>query len=79
MVLCRTTHNTDAYLVVDLLHLGRTARVAGHDIANLIDAWLNELDIRTTLSQELARAAPAGDWTTTHALGEDLSVAVSVG
>lgn len=76
MKLWRTTHNTNAYVVVDLLHQGRAAKVAGPDIASVVDTWLSELDIRTSLSQELARCACAGDWPTVHALGERLSVAV---
>jgi hypothetical protein len=74
--LWRTTHDTNAYVVVDLLHQGRAATVAGPDIARIVDAWLSELDIRTPLSQELARSACAGDWPRAHALGEHLSVAV---
>ena len=72
----RITHNTNAYVVVDLLHRGRAATVAGPDIASIVDTWLSELGIQTSLSHELARAARAGDWPTAHALGECLSVAV---
>src|SRR6476660_4825193 len=36
------------YLVSDRLHAGRTVRVAVHEIASTVSAWLAELGVRGT-------------------------------
>jgi hypothetical protein len=46
-------HSGPAYIVIDLLHGGRSATVAGPDIARTVDAWMSELGIRTRLSQRV--------------------------
>ena len=66
------------YRVTDRLHGGRTVRVAGHDIAPIVSAWLAELDVHSPLVEELAKAACSGDWAAAYAVGAQLSVDVTV-
>ncbi|OBB65316.1 hypothetical protein [Mycobacterium sp. 852014-50255_SCH5639931] len=66
------------YRVTDRLHGGRTVRVPGHEIAPIVTAWLAELGAHSPLVDELARAACLGDWSVAYAIGDRLSVDVSV-
>lgn len=66
------------YHVTDRLHDGRTADVPGHQIAATVAAWLAELGVESPLVDDLARAAQAGDWPAVHAVGENLSVEVTL-
>jgi hypothetical protein len=66
------------YQVTDRLHTGRTVHVAGHEIASTISAWLAELGVRSPLAEDLAHAVHAGDWPAAHAIGEHLSVDVTI-
>lgn len=66
------------YHVTDRLHAGRTADVPGHQIASTVSAWLAELGVESPLVDELARAAQAGDWPAVYAVGEHLSVDVTL-
>jgi hypothetical protein len=52
--------------------------VPGNEIAATVSAWLAELGAHSPLVEDLARAAHAGDWHTTHVIGEYLSVDVTV-
>ena len=66
------------YYVTDRLHDGRTATVPGCEIAATVSAWLAELGAHSPLVEDLARAACVGDWITACAVGNQLSVDVSV-
>ena len=66
------------YRVTDRLHQGRTVAVPGHEIAPTVSAWLAELGVESPLAEELARAACAGDWPGAYAVGEHLSVEVTL-
>jgi hypothetical protein len=74
----RATPTKTIYRVSDRLHDGRTVHVQGHEIAPTVSAWLAELGARSPLVDELAQAAHAGDWPTACAIGEYLSVDVTV-
>lgn len=66
------------YSVTDRLHNGRTVRVPGHEIASTVAAWLAELGAQSPLVEDFARAACAGDWAVVCAVGDQLSVDVTV-
>jgi hypothetical protein len=74
----RTTRTRAMYLVSDRLHEGRTVHVPGHEIATTVSAWLAELGAHSPLVEDLARAVDASDWPAAHAIGEYLSVDVTV-
>lgn len=69
---------TTIYYVTDRLHDGRAVQVPGHQIASIVSAWLAELGADSPLVEDLARAARVGDWASACAVGNQLSVAVSV-
>jgi hypothetical protein len=66
------------YCVTDRLHNGRTVQVPGHEIAPPVSAWLAELGARSPPVEGLARAACVGDWAAAYAVGDQLSVDVTV-
>lgn len=66
------------YCVTDRLHGGRTVRVPGHQIATIVSAWLAELGAHSPLVEDLARAACLGDWAAANAVGDKLSVDVTI-
>jgi hypothetical protein len=66
------------YYVTDRLHNGRTVQVPGHEIAPVVSAWLAELGAHSPLVDDLARAARVGDWAAAYAVGDQLSVDVTV-
>jgi hypothetical protein len=66
------------YRVSDRLHETRTVHVPGYAIATTVSAWLEELGAHSPLAEDLVRAVDAGDWPAAHAIGECLSVDVSV-
>ena len=66
------------YYVTDRLHKGRTVQVPGHEIAPIVSAWLAELGAHSPLVEDLARAACVGDWAAARAVGDRLSVDVTV-
>jgi hypothetical protein len=74
----RGARTSTIYRVTDRLHDGRTVTVPSHEIATTVSAWLAELGAHSPLVDDLARAAHAGDWPATHALGEFLSVDVTM-
>jgi hypothetical protein len=74
----RAARTRRIYQVIDRLHEGRSVHVPGHDIAITVSAWLAELGVHTPLVEDLARAVDAGDWPAACAIGEYLSVDVSV-
>jgi hypothetical protein len=74
----RATRSTAIYRVSDRLHDGRTVHVPGPQIATTVSAWLAELGAHSPLVEDLARAVHTGDWPAAHAIGEYLSVDVTV-
>jgi len=74
----RAARTRTIYQVSDRLHAGRTVHVPGHEIATTVSAWLAELGAHSPLVEDLARAVGAGDWPAARAVGEYLSVDVSV-
>ena len=66
------------YCVTDRLHNRRTVQVPGHEIAPIVSAWLAEVGAHSPLVEDLARAACVGDWAAACAVGNQLSVDVSV-
>jgi hypothetical protein len=66
------------YRVTDRLHDRRTVEVPCDDIVNTVSAWLAELGAHSSLAEDLARAVCAGDWPTAYAIGDRLSVDVTV-
>jgi len=66
------------YQIADRLHEQRTVRVASDAIAPTVSAWLAELGVQSPLAEELAQAVRSGDWPAVYALGEHLSVDVTL-
>jgi hypothetical protein len=66
------------YRVTDRLHEGRAVDVPGHEIVTTVSAWLAELDAHSPLVEDLAQAVRAGDWPAAYAIGDRLSVDVTV-
>ena len=69
---------TSIYRVTDRLHEGRTVDVPCHQIVTTVSAWLAELGAHSQLVEDLARAVHVGDWPAAYAIGEYLSVDVTV-
>ncbi len=74
----RRHQSAPIYRVTQCLQDVRTAEVAAHEIATTVCSWLAELGADSPLVDELARAVRNGDWAATHAIGEYLSVDVTV-
>lgn len=74
----RASRTGPIYRVTHCLRDGRAVDVAGHEIATTVSAWLAELGAHSPLVEDLARAVHAGDWPVAHAIGEYLSVDVTV-
>jgi hypothetical protein len=74
----RVTRTRPIYRVSHCLREGRTVDVPGHEIATTVSAWLAELGADSPLVEDLAQAVRAGDWPAAHAIGEYLSVDVTV-
>ncbi|HYB83524.1 MAG TPA: hypothetical protein VED43_18205 [Mycobacterium sp.] len=66
------------YCVTDRLRSGRSVRVPAHEIAPVVSAWLAELGAHSPLVHDLARAACVGDWAAACAVGDQLSVDVTL-
>ncbi|BBX97069.1 hypothetical protein MLAC_23630 [Mycobacterium lacus] len=66
------------YHVIDRLHAGRAVDVPAHQIAPTVSAWLAELGVQSPLVDDLARAARLGDWPAAYAVGQNLSVEVTL-
>jgi hypothetical protein len=65
------------YQVTDRLHAEHSVEVPCHHLAATVSTWLVELGADTALV-DAARAICAGDWPTAYAIGDRLSVDVSV-
>ena len=70
--------STPIYRVTQCLRDARTADVPGHQIATTVSAWLAELGADSPLVADLANAVREGNWALAHAIGEYLSVDVTV-
>ncbi|MCV7303483.1 hypothetical protein H7J93_28085 [Mycobacterium barrassiae] len=66
------------YRVSQRLRGGLTVEVPAHAIAATVAAWLAELGADSPLADDLEKAVHAGDWPAARALGEYLSVDVTV-
>jgi hypothetical protein len=66
------------YRITDRLHDGRTADVPCHEIVDVVSTWLADLGIHSPLAEDLARAACAGDWPAAYAIGDRLSIDVTI-
>lgn len=66
------------YQLTDRLHTEHTVLIPGNAIAATVSSWLAQLDAESPLVDDLAHAVQIGDWPTTYALGEKLSVEVAV-
>lgn len=74
----KTTPTTTMYRVTDRLHREHTVHCPGNQIAPIVAAWLAELGARSPLVDDLARAACVGDWAAAYAVGEQLSIDVTL-
>lgn len=74
----RVVTSTPIYQVTDCLHQGRTVHVPCDELVATVSAWLAEVGADSPLVEDLARAVRAGDWPAAYALGESLSVDVTV-
>ena len=72
------TRSRPIYRLTYRLRRGRTADVSLHEIATIVSGWLAELGVRSPLVEDLARAVNADDWPAAYAIGEFLSVDVTV-
>ena len=66
------------YRITDHLHAGHIACVRADQIAATVSAWLADLGAHSPLADDLSRAVNAGDWPTTHAISDRLSLDVAV-
>jgi hypothetical protein len=66
------------YRITDRLHDGRAVDVPCHEIVEVVSRWLAELGIHSQLAEDLARAACAGDWPAAYAIGDRLSIDVTI-
>jgi hypothetical protein len=66
------------YQVTDRLHPGHTVHVPSHEIVTVVSAWLAELGAHSPLVEDLAQAVRGGDWPVAYAIGDRLSVDVTV-
>jgi hypothetical protein len=66
------------YRVSQRLRGGHTADVPVDAIATTVSAWLAELGADSPLADDLQKAVHAGDWSSARAIGEYLSVDVTM-
>jgi hypothetical protein len=78
MRLAPKSHGKPLYRVTDRLHDGHTVAVPGYQIAHIVSAWLAELGAQSPLVDDLQRAVCVGDWAAAYAVGDQLSVHVTV-
>jgi hypothetical protein len=74
----RVAQTSPTYRVTQCLRDGHTAEVSESDVATTVSAWLAELGADSPLVDDLAQAVRAGDWPTVRAVGEYLSVDVTM-
>lgn len=66
------------YQITDRLHGSRAVRVRSDEIAATVSRWLAELGAASPMVDDLASAVREGNWPAAHALGDLLSVDVTV-
>lgn len=66
------------YQIADRLHNQRIAQVTCDAIAVTVSAWLAELGVQSPFAEDLASAVRRGDWAAVYAIGEQLSVQVTI-
>jgi hypothetical protein len=66
------------YRVTQRLRGGLTVEVPADAIATTVSAWLAELGADSPLASDLEKAVHAGDWSAARAIGEYLSVDVTM-
>ncbi len=66
------------YRISQRLRGGHTAEVPADAIATTVSAWLAELGADSPLVDDLEKAVHAGDWSAARAIGEYLSVDVTM-
>jgi len=66
------------YRVTQRLRGGLTVEVPADAIAATVSAWLAELGADSPLANDLERAVHAGNWPAARAIGEYLSVDVTM-
>lgn len=66
------------YRVTQRLPGGLTVEVPADAIATTVSAWLAELGADSPLANDLEKAVHAGDWSAARAIGEYLSVNVTL-
>jgi hypothetical protein len=66
------------YRVTQRLRGGLTVEVPADAIAATVSAWLAELGADSPLASDLERAVHAGNWPAARAIGECLSVDVTM-
>ena len=66
------------YRLTQCLRDERSIEVPADEIAPTVSAWLTELGANSPLVEDLARAVRAGNWPAARALGEYLSIDVTV-
>jgi len=74
----RAAHRSPIYRVTQCLRDRRTVEVSAPEIATTVSAWLAEFGAASPLVEDLARAVRVGDWSAARAIGEYLSVDVTV-
>jgi hypothetical protein len=74
----RVAPTSPTYQVTQCLRDGHTAAVSGSEIAITVSTWLAELGADSPLVDDLAQAVRADDWPTVRAIGEYLSVDVTM-
>ena len=70
--------STMRYRVTDRLHTERTVCVPANGIVSTVSVWLEELGAHSPMVDDLARAVCNGDWSAAYAIGEHLSVEVTL-
>jgi hypothetical protein len=66
------------YRISQRLRGGHTAEVPAGAIAATVAAWLAELGVDTPLVDDLEKAVHAGNWSAARAIGDYLSVDVTM-
>jgi hypothetical protein len=74
----RVAQTSPIYQVTQCLRIRRRAEVSGKLIATTVSAWLAELGVDSPLVEDLAQAVRVCDWASAHAIGEYLSVDVTL-
>lgn len=68
----------ELFVITDLLHEERTARVPVNSIGPTVSGWLADLGVSSPLVDDLTQAVRNGDWSAACVLGEHLAVHVAI-